>query len=534
MSKLDQQESLCSVLWDCARILVEKWKAGESFKFPFYDNLDTVEKLLKLSHHFEIEARKTAKSMPQEQCSLVCMNLYSYIVYVSKNEFMRDSIYSEDILHIYALEAIRILQYGAHEEEEEDLYSNDDMILLLRQIENMVSIREIAKRLNAGIIEKPEKILFEDRIRLAKEDQYFIKQIGEHYCGKGKRLRLAEDTTHFLFESDNRYLAFTKFLKDLISGTNTKNSIQAVKGTYFEFLPQMQQDDAEFEGYSKFINSLIRRIEFTKNFMKEQENSVGGVFNAGIVGETSIPKEMIYIPRFRRWNIGDEEKINLFQTPVIKLNHEKYATCFALCGDSLNSWVERELKKDCGTTKWKQGLLQKIEFQFEKEVNDFMMKKGYQSGSLKENGEWNPQNQGAHSIKLPVKISGECDALAINDKTKMIFLIECKRLHDAVSSNEPLKIMESVRKKVLQKFIPKLSKKREEIRGFIESMYPDYEFCSAMVTDVNFPIYIPEGKKYSEENNVIYCSFDSLKESVENRQFPKNAIFIRNNFEKGT
>lgn len=527
MSKINYEEIMDSMEWSRTIKLVSEWEEGENFEFKDNNDLDNLEKLLKLSHHYEIEARKTAEYMSQYECSIICMNLYSYIVYIAKHGSIHNTIHNKDALHLYALEAIRILQYGTHREEDEVEYSNNQMMLLLRQIENMVLIREIAKRMKAGMILKPKEIVFRNGIKLAEEDQYFIDIFGKNFSGKGMRLRMAHDTTHFLHESYKNKSAFIRFLQSLVTGINTKYNLKVVKGTYFEFLPRMEKDNVEFESYSNFLISLIRRILFTKDFMKEQENKIVSIYNSDVIRKTQIPEEMIFFPQFKRWKIEDEEKIDLFQTPIVKINSDYYATCYAICGDSLNSWIERELKNNCETSIWKQEFLHQVEIQFEEEVNDFMIKNGYQSGNIKQNGEWVLKNKNLQSIKLPLKLSGECDVFAINEKSKKIFLLECKRLHDAVSSNDSLKTMENVRKRVLREFIPKLIKKNEEIKKYIEQKYPEYVFCSAVVTDVNFPIYIPEGRVYKPYNNIIYCCFNSLQNYIEKAVFPKNAIFTR-------
>lgn len=53
-------------------------------------------------------ARKEAQKLPRYESSIVCMNLYTYIVYLSR-EVPGETIYARDYLHIYAMDAIRLL-----------------------------------------------------------------------------------------------------------------------------------------------------------------------------------------------------------------------------------------------------------------------------------------------------------------------------------------------------------------------------------------------------------------------------------------
>lgn len=506
--------------------LVKEWKEGATFEFPDNNDLDSVDKLLKLSHYYEVEARKTAEFMPQDECIMVCMMLYSYIVYISPNEPISDSIYNTDYLHIYALEAIRLLQYNTCRANEE-AYSLSQMILLLRQIQNMILIREIAKRLHAGLILRPEEIAFRNGIELSKEDTNFMRQCGQNFSGKGKRFRMAVSTTSVLMDSLEGKNYFLYFLDNLLVGVRDEKSLKKISGSYFEFFPVMKIADEDFESYSKFLKQIIGRIKFIRDFMNGKDK-----WKCDIIEGENIPKDMVYEPQFKRWKIADEERIELFQTPIVKLSDDRYVTCFELCGDSMNSWIERELYSDYETCGWKNKILQQIETEFENEVNQFMRDNGYRSGRLKENGEWCLENEMPKKEKLPITIPGECDVFAVNDIEKKIFILECKRFHDVTISGASVKTMEDIRKKVLHKFIPKLSKKREKIESVIQRSYPKYEVCTAIVTDVDFPIYIKNDKKYKWKDEISYCSFETLKRAVKVDEFPKSALFIQEN-EKG-
>ena len=180
--------------WQNTRTLLQHWKEGYTFGFEDSDELNTVEKLLKFSHLYEVKARKVALDLPRYECSIICMNLYTYIVYFSKMN-PEESFYARDYLHLYAMDAIRLLQYGERNVDDVELYDEETMLLLLRMVEVMFMSREIAKYLQSNLISNPERIVFkEGRFILADEDLKFTQRFGENFNGKGTRLRMAEDT----------------------------------------------------------------------------------------------------------------------------------------------------------------------------------------------------------------------------------------------------------------------------------------------------------------------------------------------------
>lgn len=94
--------------WKNSFRVLRDWKEGKTFEFEDYDELNTVKKILNFSHRYEVLARKEAQKLPRYESSIVCMNLYTYIVYLSR-EVPGETIYARDYLHIYAMDAIRLL-----------------------------------------------------------------------------------------------------------------------------------------------------------------------------------------------------------------------------------------------------------------------------------------------------------------------------------------------------------------------------------------------------------------------------------------
>lgn len=506
--------------WKNTFRLLREWNAASSFNFDDYDDLDTVQKLLKFSHHYEVMARKTAQDLPRDESSRICMNLYTYIVYISKED-LGETIYVRDYLHLYAMDAIRLLQYGRHDISDEKLYENDTMLLLLRMVEVIFMSREVARHLQSTLILNPKSIAFKDgRFILADEDLKFVQSLGKNFNGKGTRLRMAEDTTHFLFQIYRNKGIFLDYLSQIQKGKVEEWCKKAVRGTCYEFLPILSQTDSEYEDYAAFIKELDARIRFTVKIMKSRDLEDCSIFTVENVCDYSIPKGMICEPKFEQWSIGDEEHLALTYTPVVRISERVTLTCFALCGDSMNAWIERQINKDFEQYKWKKQYLGALEIQFEEEVNCFMREKGYRSGNLKQNGEWLTE-------KLPVTLPGECDVFAINEKGKKIYLLECKRLHDAISTGICYKTMESNKKKILQKFVPKLHAKKEQLKQYIKNEYPDYDFLCGIITDVDFPIYIREDASYGYKDEIIISDFNALQEAVNKKKVLQSKLFIR-------
>lgn len=506
--------------WQNTCKLLQDWKEGDTFGFEDCDELNTVEKLLRFSQRYEVKARKTALDLPRYESSLICMNLYTYIVYFSKAN-PKETFYSQDYLHLYAMDAIRLLQYGDRNVSDAETYKENKMLLLLRMVEVIFMSREIAKYLQCNLISNPERIAFKGgRFILADEDLKFAQRFGENFNGKGTRLRMAEDTSHFLFEVYENKDIFLKYLSQIQKGKVEEWCQKAIRGTCYEFLPILSPTDPEYADYSAFIKELDARIRFTVEVMKSRDLEDNIFFTVGNVCADSIPKGMICEPEFKRWRMGDEEHLALTYAPVVKISEEVFLTCFALCGDSVNAWIERQLNKDFEQYKWKQQYLGAMEIQFEQEVNSFLREMGYRSSNLKQNGEW-------LSEKLPVRLQGECDVFAIHEKEKNIYLLECKRLHDAISTGISYKTMESNRKKILQKFVPKLYNKKQQLETYIKNRYPDYHFSCGIITDVDFPMFIREDVNYKWKDEIVICDFNALQEAVRGHNALRSALFIR-------
>ena len=381
------RKAYMSLEWQNTFKLLHDWEKGNTFDFNDYKELNTVEKLLNFSHQYELLARKTAQNLPRYESSIICMNLYTYIVYFSKTN-PKETIYARDYLHLYAMDAIRLLQYRGQNVSDVELYENDTMLLLLRMVEVIFMSREIAKYLQSKLILKPESITFKDgKLILADEDSDFARRFRKNFNGKGTRLRMAEDTTHFLFEVYKNKDIFLKYLSQIQEGKVEEWCKKAVRGTCYEFLPILSRSDSEYEDYAAFIKELDARIRFTVKIMKSRDLKDDNVFTVENVCGYSIPKGMICEPKFDRWSMGDEEHLALTYAPVVQISERVFLTCFALCGDSVNSWIERQINKDFEQYKWKKQYLGAMETQFEEEVNYFMREMGYRSGNVKQNAE---------------------------------------------------------------------------------------------------------------------------------------------------
>lgn len=506
--------------WKNSFRVLRDWKEGKTFEFEDYDELNTVKKILNFSHRYEVLARKEAQKLPRYESSIVCMNLYTYIVYLSR-EVPGETIYARDYLHIYAMDAIRLLQYGERNISEVELYESDTMLLLLRIVEIIFMSREIAKNLQSNLISRPERIAFKDgEVILSDEDLKFVQRFGQNFNGKGTRFRMAKDTTYFLFEVYKNKDIFLKYLSQIQEGKVEEWCKKAVRGTCYEFLPVLSQNDSEYEEYTAFIKELDARIRFTVKIMKSRDLNDGNIFTVENVCDYSIPKEMICKPKFNRWSIGDEEHLALAYAPVVKISEGCFLTCFALCGDSVNSWIERQMNEKFEQYRWKQQYLGAMEKQFEEEVNCFMRKMGYRSGNLKQNGEWLTE-------KLPIRLLGECDVFAISEKEKKVYLLECKRLHDAISTGICYKTMESNKKKILQKFVPKLYKKKQQLEVYIKKEYPDYVFLCGIITDVDFPVFVEADADYKYKDEILLCDFNALQKAMRENSILQSTLFKR-------
>lgn len=511
--------------YDLAGELIKNWYETRHHIETGVVTFETTDDLVKFIHKEELQCRKLTQLLPGIKCIQLCMIIYGETVYGAYQKYHKDGK-----LHILVAEAIRILHYGQSPERERYMLSARILFELFEHIQIMIEAKEFTQMAEVGILcDLGELRLEQGHFFASNRDAKVLTHFRAHYGGKGLRLRMgtqtgelfSKDAKNSLWKRSNFAGAIQKLLSEPVSGRD----IAFFKGTYYEFLPAVAECD---DTYREFLEKLLERVEFeakifllaaqqyaflysSSQYNMEEAGRVLG--NPVVIPKEMVKEDMVFVPEWKRWKIEEGSRIAILNTPVIKSYDGKYATTFWLYADSVNSWVEEFVYRENTAGDWKMKISQTIENQFEEEVAAFMRKFQFEAGQVKQNGVWYIGN--VKEKNLAVTLPGQVDVLAVSHGRKKVYLIECKCLHDMLSAEGNVyKKSKSINQKLRGAFVQKLKKKREKIIEYMENNLPDYDLTTAVLTDLDFPVYLLGEERKEWENFISICSFQELQEAV--------------------
>lgn len=523
--------------YQIAGMIIERWYEKEHYIETEELNVGTTEKLLKLIHKEELFCRKLVEYLPCMPSAEICMTIYGECVYGKYRKF-----HEIGYLHIYAIEAIRILLYGNCVEREHRLVAPKLLFELLQHIEIMVEAKELAQMMEACILCDDENVkLNHGHFIFSERDNQIMEYYRQHYNGKGLRLRIAEKTAKLLFKDIEKRSSFkgdfVESIQRLLSDSVSGKDITFFKGTYYEFFPAVKECDYT---YKEFLKILLEKIEFVTRyeiFFAYQYNSLYSYNNYNvsemkrlfgypfIIPSNVVKKHMVFEPKWKKWNITEKNSIQLLNAPIVQNYDGKYMTSLLLCLDALNVWVEDSIYRDSDTIEWKIKMCQKIERYFEDEVKDYMRKHQFEAGQLEQNGMWHVDDSESGIKDLHIILPGEVDILAVNYSEKIVYLIECKCIHDILTVKGNIyQKFKNIKNNLSGKYVQKIKKKREVIQGYMEKNLLDYQLVTAIVTDLDFPVYILDNILRAWEENIFICDFPTLKNAILQRTLPHSFV----------
>lgn len=519
--------------------IIEAWHTQEH---PVWDagsepiKLDTMKTLLSFIHKEELLCRELAQNLPKEESIRICITIHADFTYGIHRKYHKVSQ-----LNICAAEAIRILLYDKTPKHLRPSFSSDRLFELLKHVEIMLKAKELAQRIDAGILFDTQKLYFSHGdFQLSRRDFALLQHFNLNYTGKGLRLRFADETMKLLsrdFQGRSSLDSnFSAAIQTLLSGSSCGEDIPFFKGTFYEFFPAVNDCD---HTYKEFLENLLCRIRFLNQLiitllcqyihlfpsLKYDADSMSLLLNSACtVSEQTTDKSLLFTPEWKRWKPLDRNRVNALDYPVIPIGSGNCATSFALCGDALNSWIEDSIYGNAESVKWKEKLCQKMEALFETDVTDYMRRKKFKAGQIEQNGIWHADSRGG-TVDLGIRLSGEVDVFAVNDRTKTIYLIECKCIHDVfTASGNIYQKFKNVKNNLSQKYVQKLKKKRETIESYVNSHLPDYKLITVILTDIDFPVYLLNENIPMWENIISICDFEELKRAVEQKTCPKSCV----------
>lgn len=466
----------------------------------------------------------------------ICMTIYGECSYGTYKKYHNDGY-----LHIYAAEAIRILLYGSSYERKCQIASPALLFELLEHIKIMLEAKELVQMAEAGFLCDTQDLgLIQGRFCASKRDSKIVEQCSRNYSGKGQRLRMAKKTMELLYKDfgkgDLPYSDFVKSIRELLSGHVSGQDIPFFKGTYYEFFPSLNECD---NTYKDFLKSLLERIDFFYKFAMLLVHQYcflypGSEYDAAamfqlvghpfIIPNGIVKNSMVFVPEWKRWSAAERNEAKILNTPIVRDYDGKYMTSFLLCGDSINAWVEEAIYKESDSIGWKKKICQRIEKLFEDEVIDYLRKHKFTAGQAEQNGIWHTDSNGGIR-NLGILLPGEVDVLAVNDRKKVVYLIECKCIHDisSVKGNVYQKF-KNVKNNLSGKYVQKVKKKREIIQEYTEKHLLGYQFITVILTDVDFPVYLFGDTVNDWEKNICICDFAELKKAIEENKIPQSCV----------
>lgn len=519
-----------------AEKIIKQWyETGHYIEREDID-VGTTEKLLKLIHKEELFCRKLVQSLPGMQSIEVCMTIYGECTYGKYRKY-----HENGYLHIYVAEAIRLLLYGISFERECQIVLPALLFELLEHIEIMVEAKELAQMIEVGILCDAQNLrLTQGRFSFSDRDEKIMEQYGRNYTGKGLRLRIAEKTMELLYKDLEKRSSlesdFVDSIETLLSEPVSGRDIPFFKGTYYEFFPAVNECD---NTYKDFLKTLLEKIDFLTKYMMLLMRQYGFLYSVKnynatdilrIVGHPFIIPDkivkdcMVFVPEWRRWCVTEKNEIKILNMPIIRNYDGKYITSFFMCGDAINAWVEDTIYRGSDCIGWKKKICQRIEKLFEDEVTDYLRKHKFVAGQVEQNGIWHiDSNNGVK--KLEIILQGEVDVLAINYSKKVVYLIECKRIHDILSAKGIIyQKFKNIRSNLSGKYVQKMKKKREAILEYMEKHLLGYQLITVILTDIDFPVYLFGDTINDWEKNICICDFAELKKAIEKNILPQSRV----------
>ena len=536
MASIDKIKKKIKYNYEMADMIIKQWYENEHCLDTGCVDVGTTEKILKFIHKEELFCRQLVQSLPGIQAIEICMTIYGETTYGKYKKY-----HKEGFLHIHVAEAIRILLYGISFEREYLMLFPSLLFELLEHIELIAQAKELAQMIEVGILCDTENLkLAQGYFSFGERDFHIIEQYKQHYSGKGLRLRMARNTEKLLYrdleESDVLKSNFVESIQKLLSEPVSGQDILFFKGTYYEFFPAINECD---HTYKEFLEILLEKIDFLtklemlllrqycsffpqkKYIATEMALIVGHPF---IIPEKIVKECMVFIPEWKRWNVMEKNKIKLLDMPIIRNYDGRCMTSFPLCADAINAWLENSIYSGSENVRWKKKICQKIEAYFENEVTDYMRKHKFTAGRVEQNGMWHIDSK--DEVKdLELLLPGEVDVLAVSHYKKIVYLIECKCIHDVLTtSGNGYQKFKNIKKNLSGKYVQKFKKKREIIKQYVDSHFLDYQLVTVILTDIDFPVYLSGDRINAWEENISICDLKTLKKSVVKNTSPESCV----------
>lgn len=536
MASVEEIKKRIKFNYEIAEKIIKQWYENKHYVDTGCVNVGTKEKLLKLIHKEELFCRLLSQSLPGIQSIEICMTIYGEATYGKYREY-----HEKGSLHIHVAEAIRILLYGISREREYQMLVPSLLFELLEHIKIIAEAKELAQMIEVGILRDTENLeLTQGYFTFGERDFHILEQYKHHYSGKGLRLRMGGNTANLLvrdlekrdFLKSNFVESIQKLLSEPVSGQD----ISFFKGTYYEFFPAINECD---HTYKEFLEDLLEKIDFLTNIImllvsqyvflfspqKYKADEMALVVNHPFIIPNKIVKEsMVFIPEWKRWSVTEGNRVKFLDMPIIRTYDGRCMTTFLLCADAINAWIENSIYRGSESGGWREKICQKIETYFENEVIDYMRKHKFIAGKVEQNGKWHI-NSNDEVKDLELLLPGEIDVLGISHDKKIVYLIECKCIHDVLTTSGNIyQKFKNVKKNLSGKYVQKLKTKREIIKQYIEKHFFDYQFLTVILTDIDFPVYLSGDTINAWENYISICDFDTLKNAIVKNTSPESFV----------
>lgn len=331
-------------------------------------------------------------------------------------------------------------------------------------------------------------------------------------AGRGKRLRISEENSRLIGEKD-----FLTSLLYVIEGKNP-SSIELFKGTFYEKIPGINNDDCLDFWQTVFFRSLLYYYSLMSEELDEDSSNVI-IFHefATTIPEGFVRQDIIENTFWREDWLKKQDLTRygnlVCERPIFRISSEgDFATSSFLIGDSINHYIEDSILEY--TDRYDRAKLPNDVFKktisepFEDEIVKGMIDLGFVAGHVSEAGVWQQYFYNNNQIERKdvilrfddkLKLYGEIDTFAFLPGTNLAILVECKVLHDYRSLRSFKNLVNKLQDDS-EGFRNKINHKAKWLKKAMEFKYKnDVEIIKILLTDISLPIF------NKEDDDIFLC-----------------------------
>ncbi|KAB0442525.1 hypothetical protein [Lysinibacillus fusiformis] len=336
-------------------------------------------------------------------------------------------------------------------------------------------------------------------IRLPEEIQDYVEECNDCFKLRGRSHRTLNDSIQAIWNQPEVAL---ESLNNILNGESCSKQ-SAFKGTIFERIPE----DVPLKFWAGIwarLTLAIQAISVRNVIDSDTQELTKGIciFEPHLViskGKNDVVRQQAIQDCFwnRTWYRENIKKLTsnmIVERPILRISIngvDLFSTTIFFILDSLNWFVESAVLgyPDAPVKLSSKVFENSISIPFESEVQQVLIKYGFEAGEVSKKQYWSNQGRGiVHNNDE--KIPGQIDVLAYNEERKLSIVIDCKVLAYPYRYSTMKNIMGKTGSLDTEGFHSKLKDKINWLKNTIEfSGIPDINFYGLIVLDRKLPVF---------------------------------------------